>query len=239
MTLHNDADDFESDPVAESARSVHSVVQAHQLRPHAMDIGLFGGSFNPPHVAHLIVAEIARDQLGMDEVWWIPNATPPHKSHDELATVEHRLAMTRRATADNAAFRVCDTEVQRSGVSYTVETVRALQEQYPDTDFGLLLGSDSLDHFGEWHRPGEIADRVPLVVYKRPGVIDEVPEPRFANRVRFVSAPVMEVSGTEIRSRRRAGRSIRYLVPEAVRTYIDDNNLYRVPRPEESEKERK
>jgi nicotinate-nucleotide adenylyltransferase len=204
-----------------------------------MDIGLFGGSFNPPHVAHLIVAEIARDQFGADEVWWIPNATPPHKSHDELAAVEHRLAMTRRATAENPAFRVCDIEVRRSGVSYTVETVRALQEQHPDTDFGLLLGSDSLDHFAEWHRPDEIADRVPLVVYKRPGVIEEVAEPRFANHVRFVSAPVMEVSGTEIRSRRRAGRSIRYLVPDAVRTYIEDNGLYRAPAPSESEKERK
>ena len=200
-----------------------------------MDVGLFGGSFNPPHVAHLIVAEIARDQFGLDEVWWIPNATPPHKSHDELAAVEDRLAMTRRAIADNPAFHLCDIEVRRSGVSYTVETLRALQEQHPDTDFGLLLGSDSLDYFAEWHRPDEIADRVPLVVYKRPGVIDEVAAPRFANHVRFVSAPVMEVSGTEIRSRCRKGRSIRYLVPDAVRTYIEDNGLYRATRTEAPE----
>jgi nicotinate-nucleotide adenylyltransferase len=192
-----------------------------------MDIGLFGGSFNPPHVAHLIVAEIAKDQLELEEVWWIPNATPPHKSHDELAAVEHRLAMTRRAVANNPTFRLCEIEIEREGVSYTVDTVRTLQNEYPDTDFGLLIGSDSLDHFGEWHRPDEIAERVPLVVYKRPGVIEEVAEPRFANRVRFVSAPVMEVSGTEIRSRRRAGRSIRYLVPESVRAYVQEKGLYR------------
>jgi nicotinate-nucleotide adenylyltransferase len=191
-----------------------------------MDIGLFGGSFNPPHVAHLVVAEVARDQFGLDEVWWIPNATPPHKSQDELASVDHRVEMTRRAVADNPAFRLCNIEVERAGTSYTIETVRALQDKHPDTDFGLLIGSDSLDHFGEWHRPEEIAERVPLVVYKRPGVIEVVPEPRFANHVRFVAAPVMEVSGTEIRSRRRAGRSIRYLVPEAVRTYIDKRGLY-------------
>jgi nicotinate-nucleotide adenylyltransferase len=191
-----------------------------------MDIGLFGGSFNPPHVAHLIVAEVARDQFGLDEVWWIPNATPPHKSQDELASVDHRVEMTRRAVADNPAFRLCNIEVERAGTSYTIETVRALQDKHPDTNFGLLIGSDSLDHFGEWHRPEEIAERVPLVVYKRPGVIEVVPEPRFANHVRFVAAPVMEVSGTEIRSRRRAGRSIRYLVPEAVRTYIDKRGLY-------------
>ncbi|PSQ78870.1 MAG: nicotinate (nicotinamide) nucleotide adenylyltransferase [Bacteroidetes bacterium QH_7_62_13] len=191
-----------------------------------MDIGLFGGSFNPPHVAHLVVAEVARDQFGLDEVWWIPNATPPHKSQDELASVDHRVEMTRRAVADNPAFRLCNIEVERAGTSYTIETVRALQDKHPDTDFGLLIGSDSLDHFGEWHRPEEIAERIPLVVYKRPGVIEVVPEPRFANHVRFVAAPVMEVSGTEIRSRRRAGRSIRYLVPEVVRTYIDKRGLY-------------
>ncbi len=191
-----------------------------------MDVGLFGGSFNPPHVAHLVVAEVACDQFGFDEVWWIPNATPPHKSPGDLADVDHRLEMTRRAVADNPSFRLCDIEVERAGVSYTVDTVQALQERHPNTDFGLLIGSDSLHHFGEWHRPEEIAERVPLVVYKRPGVIDTVPESRFANHVRFVAAPVMEVSGTEIRSRCRAGRSIRYLVPEAIRTYIEDHGLY-------------
>lgn len=191
-----------------------------------MDVGLFGGSFNPPHIAHLVVAEIARDQFGFDEVWWIPNARPPHKSDDELAAVEHRLEMTRRAVADNPSFRLCDIEVERAGVSYTVETIRALQTQHPDTDFRLLIGSDSLDHFADWHRPDEIAERVPLVVYKRPGAIESVAEPRFANHVRYAAAPVMEISGTEVRARRRAGRSIRYLVPEAVRSYIETHDLY-------------
>lgn len=192
-----------------------------------MDIGLFGGSFNPPHIAHLVVAEIARDQFALDEVWWIPNATPPHKSDIELAAVEHRLAMTRRVVSQNDGFRLCNIEIERAGVSYTVETVRELQERHPDVDFGLIIGSDSLDHFGEWYEPEEIARRVPLVVYKRPGVIEAVPERRFANHVRFVSAPVMEVSGTEIRARCRTGRSIRYLVPDTVRAYIYEQELYR------------
>ena len=192
-----------------------------------MDIGLFGGSFNPPHVAHLVVAEVVRDQFDLESIWWIPNATPPHKPNGELAAVEHRLAMTRAAIDDNPAFQLCDIEVERAGVSYTVDTVRALQEQHPDTDFGLIIGSDSLDQFAEWHCPDEIAERVPLVVYKRPGVLEAVAEPRFANRVQYAAAPVMEVSGTEIRSRRRAGRSIRYLVPDAVRQYIEAHDLYR------------
>jgi nicotinate-nucleotide adenylyltransferase len=194
-----------------------------------MDIGLFGGSFNPPHIAHLIVAEVVRDQFDLDEVWWIPNATPPHKPDDELVAVTHRLAMTRRTVESNPAFRVCDLEVEREGVSYTVETLRALQEQHPDTDFALILGSDSLDHFAEWHCPDEIAERAPLIVYKRPGAIESVADPRFANHVRYAAAPVMEISGTEVRARRRAGRSIRYLVPEAVRTYIETHDLYRAP----------
>lgn len=191
-----------------------------------MTVGLFGGSFNPPHVAHLVVAEVVRDQFDLREVWWIPNATPPHKGPDELVAASHRLAMTERATAANDAFRVCNLEVERDGVSYTVDTVRALQERHPDTDFGLILGSDSLDSFARWHRPDEIADRVPLVVYKRPGGLESVAEPRFANRVRYVAAPVMEVSGTEIRARCRAGRSIRYLVPDPVRRYIEAHSLY-------------
>lgn len=191
-----------------------------------MTVGLFGGSFNPPHVAHLVVAEVVRDQFGLDEVWWIPNATPPHKPNDELAAVQHRLAMTERTVEGNPAFRVCGVEVERDGVSYTVETLRVLQDQHPDTDFALILGSDSLDHFADWHRPDEIAERVPFIVYKRPGAIESVADPRFVNDVRYAAAPVMEISGTEVRARRRAGRSIRYLVPQAVRAYIDDHGLY-------------
>lgn len=191
-----------------------------------MDIGLFGGSFNPPHVAHLIVAEIVRDQFGLREVWWIPNATPPHKADDQIVAPEHRLAMTKRATADNPHFRVNDVEIRRAGVSYTVDTVTSLQEEHPDTAFALIIGSDSLNHFTEWHRPDDIARRVPLIVYKRPGVIDAVAAPRFANCVKYVAAPVMEVSGTEIRARRRAGRSIRHLVPETVRAYVEEHGLY-------------
>jgi nicotinate-nucleotide adenylyltransferase len=192
-----------------------------------MEIGLFGGSFNPPHVAHQIVAEIVRDQFGLREVWWIPNDTPPHKSGSDLASADERLAMTELAVEGNPAFRVDDLEMQRSGVSYTVDTVRELQERHPETEFALIIGSDSLDHFASWHRPDEIAERVPLIVYKRPGVLENVAEPRFANRVHYAAAPVMELSGTEIRARCRAGRSIRHLVPPAVRTYIRDNGLYR------------
>ena len=194
--------------------------------PSTFDVGLFGGSFNPPHVAHLIVADVVRDQFGLDEVWWIPNAQPPHKPDLDLADAPHRLAMTERAIDGHPGFRVSDIEIQRSGVSYTVDTVRALQDRHPETRFALIIGSDSLDQFASWRCPDEIADRVPMIVYKRPGAIESVAAPRFANRVHYVAAPVMEISGTEVRLRRQAGRSIRYIVPDAVRDYIEAHDLY-------------
>jgi nicotinate-nucleotide adenylyltransferase len=192
-----------------------------------MDVGLFGGSFNPPHIAHLVVAEAVRDQFGLDAVWWIPCATPPHKPTDKLVPARHRLAMTQRATAGHPDFEVSDLEVQREGVSYTVDTVRALQDAYPETAFALIIGSDTLHNFATWHRPDEIADRVPLIVYKRSGVTTSVADPRFANQAHFAAAPQMDVSSTEIRARCRHGRSIRYFVPEAVRAYIEKHALYR------------
>jgi nicotinate-nucleotide adenylyltransferase len=191
-------------------------------------IGLFGGSFNPPHVAHLIIAETVRDQFGLDAVWWIPSARPPHKPAGDLAPAAHRLAMTRAAVEGHEGFAVCDVEIGREGVSYTVDTVRVLADEHPDAAFSLIIGSDSLDHFASWREPEAIAERVRLIVYKRPGPSDAVADPRFANRVAYATAPVMEVSATDVRARLSVGRSIRYLVPDAVRHYIAEHGLYEV-----------
>lgn len=193
-----------------------------------MRIALFGGSFNPPHIAHLIVAEVARDQFGFDAVWWVPNATPPHKTDDQLAPAADRLAMTRAAIDGHAGFDVCDVEIERPGVSYTVDTVRTLVEQHPAATFSLLIGSDSLDAFHTWREPDAIADLADLVVYKRPGGLGDVAAPRFANNARYVAAPMLEVSSTEVRTRCREDRSIRYMVPPAVRAYIRTHGLYGV-----------
>jgi len=192
-----------------------------------MTVGLFGGSFNPPHLAHLIVAETMREQFLLDQIWWIPASTPPHKTEAALAEPVHRFAMTRRATQDHPAFAVSDVEVQRAGTSYTVDTVRMLQATYPDHTFSLLLGGDAVRGFGAWRQPEEIAARVPLLVYHRPGIaLLDVPA-FLEGRVRVAEAPLLSISGTDIRARVRAGRSIRYLVPDAVRTYIEAHGLYR------------
>ncbi len=193
-----------------------------------MNIGLFGGSFDPPHLAHLIVAETVREQFDLDQIWWIPAFDPPHKAEKALASARHRLEMTRRATKDHPGFAVSEVEIQRTGPSYTVDTVRALQETYPEHTFSLILGGDSLHHFVTWYQPEEIVARVPLIVYRRPGIDAEAPmAPFLEGRVRFAHAPLIEISATEIRGRVRAGRSIRYRVPDAVRAYIEEQGLYR------------
>jgi len=191
-----------------------------------MKVGIFGGSFNPPHLAHLIVAERIRDQFALDEVLWIPGYRPPHKSEAGLAAPEHRLAMTRLATDDHPAFSVSDQEIRRGGTSYTVHTVRALQEAHPESAFSLIIGEDSLQQFGAWHEPEEIVARVPLIVYPRPGLPPTAPDARFRHRVQFADAPLLHISGTAIRALCYRERSIRYLVPDAVRAYIEAHRLY-------------
>lgn len=194
-----------------------------------MTIGLFGGSFNPPHLAHLIVAETIRDRADLDEVWWVPARTPPHKQDHrgtELVAAEHRLAMTERAVASHPAFTVDTLELDREGPSYTADTVRILQERRPEDRFCLVIGSDSLAGLPDWHRPDAIVDRVELLVYPRPGAdLSDVPD-RFREAATFVNVPRLEISGTAIREDLAAGRSVRYLVPEAVRAYIERHGLY-------------
>lgn len=199
-----------------------------------MDVGLFGGSFNPPHVAHQIIAETVREQFALDAVWWMPASVPPHKEAGAVAPARHRLEMVRRATASNPAFRVSSEEIERGGSSYTVETLRVLQERHPDTRFALILGGDSLANFPEWRAPGEIARRANLLVYRRPGSpkdgTGDLPD-EVAQRVRFAEAPRLGIAGTDLRERRRQGRSLRYLVPDAVREYITQHDLYAQPAP--------
>jgi len=192
-----------------------------------MNVGIFGGSFNPPHLAHLIIAERVREACDLDLVLWIPCFLPPHKPDEHLAPAEHRMAMVRLAVKDDPSFEVSDLEMRLGGISYTVETLRALQSANPETTFSLILGGDSFRALGAWHRPEEIVELASLIVYERPLVISVAEASPFAAHAHFVDAPMLEVSSTEIRERVRAGRSIRYLVPEAVAAYIEAHSLYR------------
>ena len=192
-----------------------------------MKVGLFGGSFNPPHLAHLVIAETAREQFNLDQVLWVPGRNPPHKTGIEMASAACRLAMTRLATQDNPSFKVSKLEMEREGPSYTVDTLRHLQKQYPSRSYALVIGGDSLATFDEWHRPEEIVERVPLIVYNRyEAALAEVDE-RYTRHARYVEAPRLDISSTAVRRCLQKGISIRYLVPEAVRGYIRKHNLYR------------
>ena len=190
-------------------------------------VGLFGGSFNPPHVGHLVVAEGARDAAALDRVLWMPAATPPHKRDDALPAAEHRLAMTRLATEDHAAFDVSDLELRRSGVSYTVDTLRALQADHPDAEFLLLIGGDSLAQFHTWHEPEEILRRVELLVYPRPGFALSDLDAAVRRRATVLDRPLLDLSSTAVRGLLRAGRSARYLVPDPALAYAEAHGLYR------------
>ncbi len=197
-----------------------------------MTLGIFGGSFNPPHLAHLIVAERVRDQMELDTVLWIPANVPPHKQSDpELASPAHRLAMTRLATQGNPGFEVSDIELRRPGPSYTVHTLMQLREAFPNTRLFLILGGDSFEQLPSWYQPERILELASLVVYHRPGAdFSHVPE-AFMRHAHFIRTPLLEISGTTIRKLIRTGHSCRYMVPEAVRLYIEEHNLYRTTVP--------
>jgi len=191
-----------------------------------MTVGIFGGSFNPPHTGHLIIAETIRDQFDLDQVLWIPSARPPHKHERDLASADHRLRMSQLAVSGHSSFAVSNIELQRRGFSYTVDTVKDLQDLYPDCIFSLIVGSDSLDDLPSWFQPEEITRRVPLLVYRRNSFSESQSSLPPDSKVHFADAPRLDISGTDIRSRIRRGRSIRYLVPDDVEAYIHQHGLY-------------
>lgn len=193
-------------------------------------IGLFGGAFDPPHLGHLVVAETLREALGLTRVVWMPTARPPHKDARAITPFAHRLEMVRRAIAGNPAFEASDLEALRLAAtgqpSYTVETLRALHALHPGTRWALLMGEDQYAAFGTWRAPEEIARLADLVVYRRTGAAPIADlQARFPARV--AEAGRVDVSSSELRARVREGRSLRYLVAEAVCAYVAEQGLYR------------
>lgn len=197
-------------------------------------IGLYGGSFDPVHLGHLIVACDAVEQLGLSRMIFIPAAISPHKlAHAPGASAEDRLAMLRAAVEGEPAFSVDPCELGRAGPSYTVDTVRDLRARVPEgAQLFYLIGEDNVPKLDTWHRAEELRDLVQFVVCRRhaPWV---APKPNTEPAPVVHDFPVAErwvdISSTEIRNRVAAGRSIRYLVPEGVRTMIDARKLYRQP----------
>ena len=199
-----------------------------------MRLGILGGTFDPIHTGHLIVAEEARVQLNLARVLFVPTGQPWMKAEEPLSEAQHRLNMVMLATANNSCFEVSALEIDRPGPSYTVDTLEELQrERGPGNELFFILGQDSLKTFPRWRKPCRILEMCPLVAVSRPGSEALAPDsleqqcPGASQRVVQLNGPLISISGTEIRQRVAQGLSIRYLVPREVEGYIYRNGLYR------------
>jgi nicotinate-nucleotide adenylyltransferase len=191
-----------------------------------MKIGIFGGSFNPPHIAHLILADSLYENLSLDKVIFMPSSTPPHKQNDTLLDPADRLRLVKLAIAGNDRFSVSDLEIKRGGTSYTVETISALEKIFKNAKLYLIVGLDNLITFHHWREYRAILDRCTVVAMNRPGTaIKHVPK-EILEKTTIVEVPYLDISSTAIRERIRHGKSVRYLVPDAVLEEIKKCGFY-------------
>lgn len=200
-------------------------------------LGVLGGTFDPIHIAHLAVAEEARDALGLERVLFIPAGEPPHKPGQAVTSGEARLAMIELAIAGNPAFAASRMELDRDGPSYTVDTLVALRAARraagASSDIVFIVSAEAFAAFGTWREPGRVLGLATIAVAPRDGFPDATREavvrdfPEHADRIVFLDGPRLRLSASNLRERSAAGRSLRYLVPDAVAAYIDDHALYR------------
>ncbi len=188
-----------------------------------MPRGVFGGSFDPVHVGHLAVARAARDRLGLDVVHLIPAHRQPFKAEGHVASASHRLAMLRLAVADLTGLLADSRELDRGGVSYTVDSLRELHAEYPGDELCLLVGADAACDLPRWREGNEIPQLARIGILTRPGVTPPV----LLWPAEVVEVPAVDVSATEVRARVRRGASVAGLVPDAVAAYIATHALYR------------
>jgi nicotinate-nucleotide adenylyltransferase len=193
-------------------------------------LGVLGGSFDPPHLGHLILAETARQQAGLDRVLFVPAGYQWRKAEREMTAAAQRLEMVRLAIADNPQFAVATLELEREGPSYTAVTLEALAAENPGADLFFILGRDALADLPNWHAPERVVALATLAVAGRPdggaSAASEALPAGLGARLVWLDMPAIEISATDIRRRVESGRSIRYLVPEGVSKYITDNRLY-------------
>ena len=196
-------------------------------------LGVYGGTFDPPHLGHLILAENAADSLRLSRVLFVPAADPPHKAADTVAAAaEHRLAMVERAIAGNTRFAVSRVDMDRPGPHYSVDMLRALGADYPGAALVFLIGTDSLRDLPTWSRPADLITLATLGVMRRPGIAPpdltelERQIPGLRARVEWVDAPLIDIASSDLARRIAAGLSVRYQIPDAVCDYIERHHLY-------------
>lgn len=199
-----------------------------------MRIGILGGTFNPPHLGHLVCAQEAHRELGLDQVMLVPAGIPPHKPVEEDPGTDQRLKLCRLAIDDDERFVVSDLELRREGPSYTVDTLKELSLRGSDNELFLILGGDIAAGLPEWREPERVLELATVAIAQRRGtaraaVQRALDQLRGGDRARFFQMPRIGISSTMVRRRVRAGQPIRYLVPEGVAEYIDAHGLYRTP----------
>jgi nicotinate-nucleotide adenylyltransferase len=210
-----------------------------------MRLGIFGGTFDPVHYGHLILAECCREQLALDQVWFLPAAVPPHKQQRELTPGEARAEMIELAIAGHPAMALCRHEIDRGGVNYTVDTLEHFHKEHAAAELMFLMGADSLRDLPNWKEPARLCALATPVVVRRGGEPDDPvadernaeglarllpPERLDAIRAHRVEMPRIELSSSDLRRRVAAGQSIRYRTPRAVEKYIETHALYRPAR---------
>ena len=196
-------------------------------------IGIFGGTFDPPHLGHLILASESRGQLRLTRLLWMLTPRSPHKLGNSLTEVSHRLEMVQCAIADEPMFELSTLEFERPAPQYTVDTLEILQRQYPAADLILLMGADSMRGLTTWRRPADlVAACREIGVMRRPGELIQLSTleaalPGISEKIHFVETPLLQISSREIRRRITEGLEFRYFLPSAVYDYIQTHNLYR------------
>jgi len=198
-------------------------------------VGLLGGTFNPVHLGHLALAHEARRAFALDEVRLMPCGQPPHKRGDELATVEDRWEMLKRAVAGEPGLTLSSVELDRAGITYTVDTLRRLQEAEPDTEWYFIIGADTLPELQTWREIDQLLPLCHFITMRRPGMPEpdslkqsiQLPDP-WPERLMagLFEGRLLDIASRDIRARQKAGESIAGLVPEAVKSYISEHNVY-------------
>lgn len=194
-----------------------------------MKIGILGGTFNPIHIGHLILAEEVREKLKLDKIIFVPTYLPPHKDNSDIISANARMAMVKLAIKHNRFFLCSDIEIKRNGRSYTIDTVKKFRELYPSDELYFIIGSDLLNYLDEWKDLGEVSKIVKFIVATRPGYPLEEISVHIASKqagISTVAIRAVDISGFEIRRAIKEKRSFRYLVPEVVYKYIMRDKLY-------------
>ena len=197
-------------------------------------VGILGGTFDPIHVGHLMTAEAVRDEYHLDKVIFIPAAVPPHKQNQDVTEAMHRYVMTVLATCSNPNFEVSDIEMNRTGPSYTIDTIRELLERFgEDTEFYFITGADAIQEIHTWDRIEELLEMCHFIGASRQGCLPDVNQIKASfgelgkRKIHRLETPELEISSTDIRNRIKKGYSIKYIVPTAVEQYIYKQGLYR------------